>query len=52
MGKRLGILSTVTAAAALVVGLAVPALGASGHNGQQHTVRRRHHRRHGQLRGR
>jgi hypothetical protein len=39
MGKRLGILSTAIAAAALVAGLAVPALGASGHNGQQRTFR-------------
>lgn len=42
MGKRLGILSTVTAAAALVVGLAVPAFGASsqhGQHGQQRTFR-------------
>jgi Allene oxide cyclase barrel like domain len=39
MGKRLGILSTAIAAAALVVGLALPAFGASSHTGQQRTFR-------------
>ncbi len=39
MGKRVGILSTAIAIAALVVGLAIPALGASGHNGQDRTFR-------------
>jgi hypothetical protein len=39
MGKRLGIVSAAIAAAALVVGLAIPALGASGHNGQHRTFR-------------
>jgi hypothetical protein len=39
MGKRLGILSTAIAAAALVVGLALPAFGASGHTRQQRTFR-------------
>lgn len=39
MGKRLGILSTVIAAAALVVGVALPAFGASDHSGQQRTFR-------------
>lgn len=39
MGKRLGILSTVIAAAALVVGVAIPAASSSGHTGTQHTFR-------------
>ena len=36
MSKRLGILSVVIAAAALVVGLAIPAAGSSG-NGDRYT---------------
>jgi hypothetical protein len=39
MGKRLGVLSTALAAAALVVGLALPAAGSSGHTGKGRTFR-------------
>ena len=39
MGKRLGVLSVMIAAAAVVVGVAIPAAGSSGHHGQQRTFR-------------
>jgi len=39
VGKRLGVLSVVIAVAALVVGVAIPAAGSSGHNGQERTFR-------------
>lgn len=39
MGKRLGVLSMAIAAAALVVGLAIPAAGSSGHVGKHRAFR-------------
>ncbi len=39
MSKRLGILSVVIAAAALVVGLAIPAAGSSGNGDRYSTIR-------------
>jgi len=39
MSKRLGILSTAIAAAALVVGLAIPAAGSSSHAAHDRTFR-------------